>query len=151
MSGYASPLPSPLPFPLPLPPHGMDWWYRIQVPAQPWAVGQVRDSLRAALWRHGCGARAEEACLLASELVTNGIVHAKRPVSACLSGRYGIIRIEVYDPTAAVPHARCADADDEGGRGLALIDALAADWGTRLHAAAGGKSVWAELNWPPRG
>jgi hypothetical protein len=101
------------------------------------------------LWRHGCGARADEACLLASELVTNGIVHAKHPVSTCLSGRRGgIVRIEVYDPAPALPQARQAAADEEAGRGLALLDALAADWGTRLHPKAGGKSVWCELSWP---
>ncbi|MGP3967322.1 ATP-binding protein [Streptomyces sp. 6N223] len=143
MSGYA------FPFPPPPPPPGVDWWYRIQVPAQPWAVGQVRDSVRSALWRHGCGVRADEACLLASELVTNGIVHAKCPVSACLSGRCGsIVRIEVYDPAATLPQTRRAGADDEAGRGLALIDALAAAWGTRLHPRDGGKSVWCELSWP---
>jgi anti-sigma regulatory factor (Ser/Thr protein kinase) len=127
------------------PPFGVDWWYRQHVPAKPWAVGQVRAAARWALERHGRQERADAVCLLASELVTNGIVHGKRPVSVCLSGRCEILRIEVYDPTPALPCARRAEANDEAGRGLALIAALAADWGTLLHPKAGGKSVWCEL------
>lgn len=146
MSGFLTPPLQPV-HPALDPPFGVDWWYRVQVPAQPWAVGYVRASVRSALALHGCAERADEVCLLVSELVTNGIVHAKLPVSACVSGRSDVLRLEVYDPAPALPCARQSTDEDEAGRGLALIAALATQWGTLPHTGAGGKSIWCELAW----
>lgn len=38
---------------------------------------------------------------------------------------------------------------DEGGRGLLLVGAYAAEWGHR-RCADGGKVVWARIEWPKR-
>jgi len=51
--------------------------------------------------------------------------------------------IEVADSDLRLPRLRVADVDDEGGRGLYLVDALADRWGTR--PLDEGKVVWFEL------
>lgn len=132
--------------PLVDPPFGADWWYRVQVPAQPWAVGLVRSSLLNALARHGWQAHTDVVSLLASELVTNGIVHGRHPVSVSLSGRAEVLRLDVYDPGPGLPRRRQATGSQENGRGLALLAALADRWGAMRHPTAGGKSVWCEVD-----
>ncbi|MFD7241892.1 ATP-binding protein [Streptomyces massasporeus] len=54
------------------------------------------------------------------------------------------LRIEVHDPdTRALPTLRDADTDAEGGRGMALVDAVADRWGVLLHPDR--KITWCEL------
>ena len=53
------------------------------------------------------------------------------------------VRVEVADGSAALPRPREATAVDEGGRGLALVEALSSSWGAEL--GEGGKTVWFEL------
>ncbi len=51
--------------------------------------------------------------------------------------------VEVFDPDPRLPTLRRADDTDEGGRGLFLVDVLAARWGARTTLR--GKAVWFEL------
>lgn len=71
------------------------------------------------------------ASLLVSELVTNAVVHPRTPVVVRLeiSGRPEV-RIEVTDQLAIRPVvSRAGGFWEEGGRGLALVAALATRWG----------------------
>ena len=54
-------------------------------------------------------------------------------------------RAEVWDSVARVPAARQAGPDEEGGRGLALVEALSDRWGWTTVPGWPGKVVWAEL------
>ncbi|MCX4558302.1 ATP-binding protein [Streptomyces phaeochromogenes] len=95
------------------------------------------------LW--GMREAAEEAELLVTELATNVIKHVGEGASATLilelqSER---LRVEVHDKSHVVPSLGSASCDEECGRGLHLLAALAADWGTVLSAA--GKAVWCEV------
>jgi hypothetical protein len=50
--------------------------------------------------------------------------------------------IHVWDASAAMPVRQAATAvDDEGGRGLLLVETLSKDWGT-YRKLEGGKVVW---------
>ncbi|MEV5319430.1 ATP-binding protein [Streptomyces sp. NPDC052687] len=108
------------------------------------AVPEARRALRELLrqWGSpGCSAVAE---LLTSELVTNALVHTDD--DAVLTATVGPrgLRVEVRDFVARRPTPRVPAADDgTHGRGLILVEALAADWGVRPHAV--GKAVWFEL------
>ena len=49
---------------------------------------------------------------------------------------------EMWDQSTQQPVLRQAGPDDETGRGLAIVTALASDWGVRHHPE-GGKTIWA--------
>ncbi|GHC53959.1 ATP-binding protein [Streptomyces cinnamoneus] len=122
-----------------------DWWYTLRIPAQTWMISLVRSSLRLALQRHGRHDLADTACLLATELVTNGVVHAKSPVTVYLSCRSRTLRVDVHDTGQEAPARRAAGVDDESGRGLTLIDSCATAWGVTPAAQGRGKAVWFTL------
>lgn len=50
---------------------------------------------------------------------------------------------EVFDQDLRLPRIRVADEDDEGGRGLYLVERLSTRWGSR--ATRDGKWVWFEI------
>ena len=51
--------------------------------------------------------------------------------------------VEVFDHDLRLPRIRSAAADDEGGRGLYLVEQLASRWGSR--PTPDGKAVWFEM------
>lgn len=115
------------------------------------SVGRARGRFRhqAARWRLPEDT-AETAVLLLSELVTNAVRHSHvrgRHIEVrCLVVGGVTLRVEVSDAGDGLPVLRTAAEEDESGRGLALVAALAADWGVqpRLHGI--GKTVWCELS-----
>ncbi|MEV8532715.1 ATP-binding protein [Streptomyces sp. NPDC051211] len=108
------------------------------------AVGEVRRDLREML-RHRCRTdTAEVAELLATELVTNALVHTDQGAEVCVRLADTRLRVEVRDCTARRPRPYVPIADDgTHGRGLMLVQALADAWG--VDPAGAGKVVWFEL------
>ncbi len=107
------------------------------------APGQARRLARRALARWGMEDMTDSVELLVSEVVTNAVRYASRPVTLRLL-RTDVLRCEVGDDVPQLPRLRQARATDEGGRGLYLVNKLARRWGaTRLST---GKVVWFELN-----
>ena len=84
----------------------------------------------------------DEALLLVTELVTNAVVHAGTDIDLRVDAGDKRLRVEVIDRTPGLLHIDSHLPSDqrEGGRGLLLLDALAAEWGTRHFSW--GKSVW---------
>ena len=78
--------------------------------------------------------------LLVSEAVTNAVLHAGTSLKVKLVWSNGVLRIEVSDGSPVAAVKRNYDTDAATGRGIGLIDALAADWGTE--ATNEGKTVW---------
>ncbi|MEU5347241.1 ATP-binding protein [Streptomyces sp. NPDC020766] len=109
--------------------------------AVPKSVPEVRRAVREHL-----GVPCPEVQLCVSELLTNVIVHLGEdtPVTVRLAHDDGRTRLEVTDPD---PYSwlilRRAAPDDETGRGLLLLDAVALRWG--VDQGPGGKTVWCEL------
>ncbi|HEY3478124.1 MAG TPA: ATP-binding protein [Streptomyces sp.] len=95
---------------------------------------------------------AETATLLLSELMTNAVRHGRVPgrdvAACCRVTAAGTLRVEVSDACTALPVAREAGADDESGRGLALVAALASAWDAEPRPYGIGKTVWFELALP---
>ncbi|MFD9128664.1 SpoIIE family protein phosphatase [Kitasatospora sp. NPDC059571] len=109
--------------------------------------GRARRLAAHALHRWGLEHLSESTELMVSELVTNAIRHATRPVTLRLV-RTSRLRCEVGDDSPALPRARRAGPEDEHGRGLQIVARCADDWGaTRLGA---GKVVWFEQRLPAR-
>ncbi|GAA2625419.1 ATP-binding protein [Streptomyces axinellae] len=105
----------------------------------------------------------ESAVLLLSELAANAVVHADCPTSSGLVCRAalapeagwgaaggGLLRIEVHDQAEheRVPRPRYGDSDEESGRGLCIVAALAREWGVRRSPLTRGNAVWATLSLP---
>ncbi|MFI6687741.1 SpoIIE family protein phosphatase [Streptomyces sp. NPDC050485] len=106
------------------------------------APGRARRLARRALERWGLEELTDSVELLVSEVVTNAVRYAERPVTLRLL-KTDVLRCEVGDDSPQLPRQRRARETDEGGRGLFLVNRLARRWGaTRL---SGGKVVWFEL------
>ncbi|MBT2395759.1 ATP-binding SpoIIE family protein phosphatase [Streptomyces sp. ISL-100] len=106
------------------------------------APGRARRLARRALARWGLEELSDSVELLVSEVVTNAVRYAERPVTLRLL-RTDVLRCEVGDDSPQLPRQRRARDTDEGGRGLFLVNRLARRWGaTRLSS---GKVVWFEL------
>ena len=60
----------------------------------------------------------------------------------------GVVLVEVFDTSCIhhLPGVRSADDDDEGSRGLVLVEAVSQQWG--YYPTADGKAVWALLGQP---
>jgi PAS domain S-box-containing protein len=155
----------------------LDWAERT-FPAQPIMVSEARRMASDAFadWQV-TEERAELACLLVSEVVTNVVLHAatagvpRRELvldgpplpfdeswdvpgfedeiagdkEFTLRLRRGdeSIWVEVFDQDLRLPRIRSAGENDEGGRGLYLVDQLARRWGSR--PTREGKAVWFEI------
>ncbi len=109
------------------------------------APGRARRFARRALTRWGLEELQDSLELLVSEVVTNAVRYAERPVTLRLL-RTDVLRCEVGDDSPQLPRQRRARDTDEGGRGLFLVNRMARRWGaTRLSS---GKVVWFELALP---
>ncbi|MDX3225870.1 SpoIIE family protein phosphatase [Streptomyces sp. ME19-01-6] len=110
-------------------------------------AGQARRLARRALARWDLDELTDAVELLVSEVITNAVRYAERPVTLRLL-RTDVLRCEVGDDVPQLPRLRQARPSDEGGRGLYLVNRMARRWGaTRLST---GKVVWFELAMPPR-
>lgn len=121
-------------------PSDVAYWFLEPEDATP---ARARRLARSALERWGLQELNDSLELLVSEVVTNAVRYASRPVTLRLL-RTDVLRCEVGDDVPQLPRLRQARATDEGGRGLYLVNKLARRWGaTRLST---GKVVWFELN-----
>lgn len=132
----------------------------LDVAARPDAAGRARHALEKLLVdEQGVNAeRAHDGVFLLSEVVTNSATHAETSASPWVRivwRRLGAVLLtEVYDPDPALPAMGGADVDDDHGRGLFLLEALADRWAAEAVRASdtsgqpmwsGGKVVWFAL------
>ncbi|MFJ8028153.1 ATP-binding protein [Streptomyces sp. NPDC096311] len=90
---------------------------------------------------------SESVVLVVAELAANAVRHGHvrgRSFRVRLVLRDGLVRVEVADGrTERLPFLRAPD--DEGGRGLVIVAALAERWGVVPRIGMAYKVVWAEL------
>ncbi|MFF5901248.1 ATP-binding protein [Streptomyces sp. NPDC012623] len=102
-----------------------------------------------ALLRQGDVAReaVETVQLLVSEILTNAVVHGggDRVRFSLSYDQCGTVRIEVDDRSPAHVVVRHPGPDEENGRGMFLVDALARSWGRR------GTRTWCTVSVGPSG
>jgi anti-sigma regulatory factor (Ser/Thr protein kinase) len=122
-------------------------------PAPPWsrhrispgrdAPGIARAAVHAFLEENGAS-DGDAAQLVASELVTNAVVHAGTLIDLTLRLVPPLLHIAVRDTgTGKVRIREMVDESAESGRGLLLVDALATAWGSLV--PKNGKVVWATV------
>ncbi|WP_340556381.1 ATP-binding protein [Streptomyces sp. GSL17-111] len=119
--------------------------YTESLPREPESAAAARRLVHISLACWGLEALAEDAALVVSELVTNTVLHARRESIRVTVIRPGpvSVRIAVVDFSKVPPQRRGATDDAEDGRGLAIVQHLAAAWG--CDPLPWGKRVWAEL------
>jgi anti-anti-sigma factor len=86
----------------------------------------------------------DRAVLLASELVTNAVVHARTDLRLRLELRGDWLHLAVRDGSPRLLRVVAADPHAPGGRGLWLVEQLATAWGINRHPD-GTKVVWCTL------
>jgi hypothetical protein len=148
---------------------------QLSLPARPESASAARRFVQSRAERWGLDEVAYEAGLLVTELVTNSLLHARTPAVLTLSVVHGVVEAAVVDGDVRVPVLRPARKDlladldaiqgvpddsdarhhslqvgESGavtaGRGLAIVDALAQEWGSSHQAS--GKAVWFTLAAP---
>jgi anti-sigma regulatory factor (Ser/Thr protein kinase) len=120
----------------------------LAVAPKPASAALVRHSIAADLrGREVAQDRVDDVVLVASELVSNAVVHAAAPDEAELGVTWEVepdaVVVRVLDSSPDLPQGRTADENDTRGRGLFIVAALALDWGVRRTRQ--GKQVWARL------
>ncbi|MEU1043157.1 ATP-binding protein [Streptomyces sp. NPDC005551] len=124
---------------------------RTVVPAHPSQAAGVRRVITTHLTALPLPAETvDSAVLAADEIFANAVGHGSTgpadtiTVTVESSGRH--LCVTVADSSSAVPRARPQDASAESGRGLAIVAALADDWGVAPPApGTAGKQVWFTL------
>lgn len=105
------------------------------------AAGARHLVTRAAAHGHLKARQRDTAILLTSEAVTNAIVHTRSPdVTITVSCNGTGLAITVADRDPSLPHPTQTAPLDDAGRGLLLMNVLAAEWGVRQLPV--GKQVW---------
>lgn len=129
------------------------------LPEETAAAAAARRFVTARLARWGLTGAVDTAVLLASELVTNALLHGRAPftVQVCATGP--VVEIGVADQSLVLPRPGGQQASHDRprldgacagdfGRGLLIVDTLSRRWGTSR--SADGKQVWATLTAEPR-
>jgi hypothetical protein len=115
--------------------------YRFPLPPHPIAAEQARIMTCLALAEWDMNGIADNALLIAAELVTNAMKIGD-VFHLTLSCQNDAVLIEVTDSSEAAPDPQEQSLHRVDGRGLLLVEACSKDWGWRLEDH-GGKTVWA--------
>jgi anti-sigma regulatory factor (Ser/Thr protein kinase) len=81
---------------------------------------------------------------IVAELVANAVRHAGTPLELRLARLHHQVRVEVRDRAVEMPKMSIPEPEDEGHRGLFIVDRYATAWGA--DPVLGGKVVWAEVS-----
>ena len=115
----------------------------VELTPAPQSAGVARRFVHDQVHRWSALVDDDDVALMVSELVTNVSRHARTEALVRVILRADCLRVEVTDrsrePIEVRPHALGA----ETGRGLRIVEALAADWG--VQDIARGKTVWFEV------
>jgi anti-sigma regulatory factor (Ser/Thr protein kinase) len=126
----------------------------LELAALPSAVSCARGHVRTVAREWGLADLADIAELLASEIATNAVQASQRlgtradlaivPVVRIWITSDGVsLVIHVWDGNDEMPVRKDAAPDEEGGRGLLLVESLSKEWGA--YRKAEGKVVWAMI------
>lgn len=116
----------------------------ISLPAHPRSTRDARRFVRDTLHQWRLDDLSPEAELLASELVTNVVLHAGTPFEVSLTRDDSLpLRVEVRDGSRRAPRRHRYSEEAATGRGLMLVESLALRHGVEIDGE--GKLVWFEL------
>ena len=112
------------------------------LPAAPSSPRSARTMVTEAMVAAGLPSEViEDVKWLTSELATNAVVHAGTAFVVSIEISEDAVRVAVDDTNPSLPRVR--PPDGVSGRGLHLMERVAACWG--IDAAPVGKSVWFQI------
>jgi anti-sigma regulatory factor (Ser/Thr protein kinase) len=117
--------------------------------ADPEGLAEARDALREALVAWRLPHLADDLELAAGELLGNVLLHTEGGAVVTLEvlpEPVRRVRLSVQDRSSVWPRRRSPGEAATSGRGLLMIDALAARWG--VEPRGDGKAVWCEFDAP---
>ena len=109
----------------------------------PAAAAEARDFVERQLRGHTSPNTVGNAKIIASELVTNAVLHGEGPPRLRITRSARRLRLEVVDDgSGQAPAIRDEGAEATAGQGLSVVEGLSVRWG----AFEGTTHVWAELD-----
>lgn len=105
----------------------------VRLPPTARSTTQARRFVLSALSEWGLDALRDTAALLTSEVVTNSVLHARTDVEVSIGRLDDGVVIEVTDGSRRAPVRRLQINEATTGRGVELLEQLAASWGVTLH------------------
>ena len=111
--------------------------------AAPSELKSVREFVRNVLWSWGDATIGSAAEVIASELATNAVRHARSPFRVSITRGVSTLRVAVRDASFDPPRHVSGNRAAGGGRGIRLVAALCTSLGTDVETD--GKTVWAEV------
>ncbi|MGZ4475495.1 MAG: ATP-binding protein [Nocardioides sp.] len=119
---------------------------RHELPAVPGAVAAARaivDEVATSL----SVALRDDAALLVSELMSNAVRHGGAIATLTVSLAEGYLSVALHDDGAGRPvmPSGALDPSVASGRGLRILDRIAAQWGVEDDRVGSGKTVWFRL------
>ena len=117
---------------------------QLELGRHPAAAWEARAFIDQELAPHLPAAAAFDLRLIATELVTNAVVHGRGRITLKARIVGDVLRVEVVDEgTGQADRVRAQAPSDEatGGRGLQIVEALSRRWG----AYEGTTTVWADV------
>lgn len=121
------------------------WAHGITLSPELQSVAAVRRFVGDHLTGHDLPLLVDDVTLVASELATNALRHAGTAFTVTITAFANDLVLAVEDGSLSMPVLVDAGADDVVGRGMAIVDILARDWGVVVEADVG-KSVWAAFD-----
>lgn len=121
------------------------WSHEITLPPATTSASTARRFVQGHLTDHALPLLVDDVVLVASELATNAIAHARSQFTVSLTATSGTVTLSVSDGSALLPRVVDTAALDTTGRGMAIVDGLSREWGVLPHSRRG-KAVWAAFD-----
>jgi len=118
----------------------------IRLPPEPASARAARQHVARVIETGPLSDLVETASLLVSEIVTNALLHAGTDIELSCSVEQGSLCVQVRDRSTVSPSPRHYAAGAMTGRGLGMVELLAAEWGVDVDEH--GKTVWFRLAGP---
>jgi anti-sigma regulatory factor (Ser/Thr protein kinase) len=122
--------------------------YTCTFPDQAGSASKARDFVSRHLAENDLSYLIDDVRLVASELATNAMLHARTPFTVCLEGLVRVVLLTVQDGSPSPPQRVDPTMMDSRGRGMFLVDHASHAWGVTLGPGAS-KLVWAEFMTQP--